>query len=427
MDRRTVALIAILGLPALAAAQGYEPPPTVKASAVLEPTLLKGAHHQVAEPVDATTYYLGFKITSDYGEMEAMGRSMLLTRLQEVQAIAELENVSKSDVFLSAAGNSVINVGKGVAGVVTKPGETAKGIGAGVKRFGTNLGRKGKRGAESAADAVSGDDKPASGAPPSTEPQKSTAEKAEGAATSALAGKSLRRWAQKLGVDPYTTNTVLQTALADIAKIDAAGGIAAKVVVPIPMVVSTTATVNNLVWGKDPEELLKINEQRLAELGVSKEVQSRFFKNKRFSPSAQTRFIAALHAVKAKGCDDYVDAASEAQQEREMLFFVESAELLQAFHAQSPVAEVLRDSRAMVARSAAGEATILVPLDQVYWSEAFAKAAAEVDGRARKELGAGTVSLRIPGKVSARARKELEAMKWKVQELPPPAPAAKAS
>jgi hypothetical protein len=424
MDRRTVALIAVLGLPTLAAAQGYEPPPTVKASAALEPALLKGAHHQVAEPVDATTYYLGFKITSDYGEMEAMGRSLLLTRLQEVQALAELEDVSKSDVFLSAAGNSVINVGKGVAGVVTKPGETVKGVGAGVKRFGTNLGRKGKRGAESAADAVSGDEKPASGAPP-TEPAKSTTEKAEDAATSALAGKSFRRWAQKLGVDPYTSNAVLRTALTDIAKIDAAGGIAAKVVVPIPMVVSTTATVNNLVWGKDPEELLKINEQRLTELGVSKEVQSRFFKNKRFSPSAETRLIAALHAVKAKGCDDYVDAASEAQQEREALFFVESAEMLQAFHAQNPVTEILRDSRALVAKSAAG-ATVLVAVDQVFWSEAFAKAAAEVDGRARKELGASAVSLRIPGKVSARARKELEAMKWKVEELPPPAPAAKA-
>jgi hypothetical protein len=50
----------------------------------------------------------------------------------------------------------------------------------------------------------------------------------------------------------------------------AAGGVAAKGVVPIPMVVSSTATVGNLVWGKDPEELLKYNEQRLKELGATR-------------------------------------------------------------------------------------------------------------------------------------------------------------
>ena len=38
--------------------------------------------------------------------------------------------------------------------------------------------------------------------------------------------------------------------------------IATKVALPIPKVVGMTATVGGLVWGKDPEELRKINEQR---------------------------------------------------------------------------------------------------------------------------------------------------------------------
>ena len=44
--------------------------------------------------------------------------------------------------------------------------------------------------------------------------------------------------------------------------------IVTKVVVPIPAVVSTTATVGNLVWSKDPEELSKMNEARLRALGA---------------------------------------------------------------------------------------------------------------------------------------------------------------
>jgi hypothetical protein len=416
MRRRALLLLAGVAFSPLAVAQGFESPGTAKASALLGPSQLQGPHHKIAEEVDGSGYFYGFRVLSEYGEFDAPGRSMLAVRLREVGALASLEEVSKSEVFLKAAGTSVVNVGKGVANAATKPVETAKGIGAGVKRMGVNLGRKGKRGVDSAADAVSGDeDKQAS-----TEPQKSTTDKAEDAATSALAGKSIRRWAQKLGVDPYTTNPVLRQALADIAKIDAAGGIAAKVVVPIPMVVSTTASVNNLVWGKDPEELRKLNEQRVAELGVAKPVAEAFFKNKSFSPSAQTRLIAALHTAKAKGGGDYVDAASEAKTEREALFFVESAEMLQAFHAESPVAQVLTDSRALVAKTGAGKVSVLVPLDQISWTEPLAKAVVEIDQRARQELGANAVTLRLPGSVSARARDELKRKSWEGQELPAP-------
>jgi hypothetical protein len=416
MRQRALLLLAGVALSPIALAQGYESPGAAKASALLGPSQIQGPHHKVAEPVDGSGYFYGFRVVSDYGEFEAQGRSMLSTRLQEVGALASLEDVSKSEVFLKAAGTSVVNVGKGVANLATKPGETVKGVGAGVKRMGVNLGRKAKRGADSATEAASGDEeKPASG-----EPQKSTADKAESAATSALAGKSIRRWAQKLGVDPYTTNPVLRQALADIGKIDAAGGIAAKVAVPIPAVASTAASVNNLVWGKDPEELRKLNEQRLTELGVAAPTTAVFFKNKSFSPSAQTRLIGALHAARAKGSEDYVDAASEAKSEREALFFVESAEMLQAFHAESPVAQVLTDSRAMVAKTGGGRVAVLVPLDQIHWTEPLAKAVVEIDGRARQELGANAVVLRLPGSVSDRARAELKGKGWEVQEVPAP-------
>jgi hypothetical protein len=42
-------------------------------------------------------------------------------------------------------------VGKGVAAAVTDPWATAKGVGRGLKRFGTNLGRQAKRAGDQAA------------------------------------------------------------------------------------------------------------------------------------------------------------------------------------------------------------------------------------------------------------------------------------
>jgi hypothetical protein len=413
----------------LALGQGaHEGPTTFKAKDLLPPALLKGPHFQVKDDVPTSGYFHDFAITSDYGDIGAEGRSLLRMRIHEIEALTKLDDVSKSEVFMKAAGNSVLNVGKGVASVVTDPGGTAKGIGGGIKRFGTNLGRKGKRAADSATD----DDKKAS-----SEPEKSTTDKAadagEGAAKSVLGvNKAMRRWAEKLRVDPYTSNEVLKKALTDVAEIDAAGGIAAKVVVPIPMVVGATASVGGLVWGKDPEELLKMNEQRVAELGTPEKEAREFFKNKAFRLGYQTRFIAALHAVKVPGCGSYVNTAEASENEWQVVFFTESAELLQRFHAKTPVMAILPDSRAVVAKTKDGRAVVLLAVDYIRWSESFEKDLQEMRERAKSELGVSKVEMHMTGFASDGAKQQLKALGVTLIErvpgtYPDPKPGAKAS
>jgi hypothetical protein len=347
---------------------------------------------------------------SDYGTFDAMGRAMLETRIAEVDALTRLSEVSKGEEFAKAAGTAVLNIGKGVAAVVRDPEGTAKGIGGGLKRFGVNIGRKAKRAAESATK----DDKTAG------DPEGSARDKALGtagdAANSVLGvNGAARRWAQKLGVDPYTTNPVLHQALVDVGKIDAAGSIATKIALPIGLVVSSTATVGGLVWGADPEELRKTNEARLDEIGVPKAAAARFFVNGNYTLTSQTRLIAALHAVGVKGCAEYVDTASDARSEREALFFVESAELLAHLHAQEPVTAVLSDSGAVVARTRRA-AVALLPFDWVHWTEALQKSSLEIAERARKELGAARLEVHISGTATRAARAGLGAAGWTVED-----------
>jgi hypothetical protein len=422
-------LLILTASASLAIAQaGYESGTTFKASEIVPAVLVKGPHYQVKESVPTTGYFHDFAITSDYGDISAEGRSLLRMRVHEIQALTQLDEVSKTEVFMKAAGNSVLKVGKGVASVVADPEGTAKGVGGGVKRFGTNLGRKAKRGAEDATDAVKDDQKD------SAEPQKSTGDKAADAGTGATksvlgVNAAYRRWAQKLQVDPYTSNPVLRKALEDVAQIDAAGGIAAKVVVPVPMIVGTTASVGGLVWGKDPEALLKMNEQRVAELGTPQKEASAFFKNKAFTLGYQTRFIAALYAVKVKGCGSYVDTAEESKNERQVVFFTESAELLQLFHAKTPVSAILPDSRAVVAKTQDGRAVILLAVDYIRWSEPFEKSLKEILERGKSELGASRFELRMTGFASAGAKQHLKALGVELVEKVPgliqdPKPAA---
>jgi hypothetical protein len=430
LARRASPLLLVAAAATVALAQAaYEGATTFKASEILPPTLVKGPHFQVKESVPTTGYFHDFEITSDYGDMSAEGRSLLRMRVHEVEALTALDETSKTEVFAKAAGNSVLKVGKGVASVVADPEGTVKGIGGGLKRFGSNLGRKAKRGAEDANEAVKGDDKK-----DASQPEKSTGDKAadagEGAAKSVLGvNGAYRRWAQKLRVDPYTSNEVLRKALTDIAEIDAAGGIAAKVAVPIPMVVGTTANVGGLVWGKDPEELLKLNEANVKALGTPEKEAHAFFRNKAFSLGYQTRFITALSAVKVKGCGSYVDTAEEAQNERQVVFFTESAELLQRFHAKTPVSAILPDSRAVVAKTADGRAVILLAVDFIRWTEPFEKSLKEILERSKSELGASRYELQLTGFASPGARQQLKALGVGLVEkvpgtFPDPKPAA---
>jgi hypothetical protein len=408
--RRSVAFLVVLVAPLaaatwFAAAEGDEAPPTLRASALLQASEITGPHHTIEDVVETPGFYHVFKITSDYGPFEAVGRTQLAVRLQEIAALAALQEVSKSEVFLKAAGQSLVDVGKGAASAVTDPGGTAKGIGGGIKRMGVNLGRRTQR----AVDSATGEDQKAEGDAQSG-----------GSSAAAEAGKSLlgvnaamRRWARKVGVDPYTTNPVLRKALEDIAKVDVSGGIATKVVVPIPAVVGTTASVGDLVWGKDPEELRKLNEQRARDLGVPDAVAKALFTNPAFTLTSQTRLIAALHAVRARGAGDYVASAAEAGTERQAIFSVESAEMLQKFHARSPVSAVLTDSRAVVAKAASGEAVALLPLDFVRWTSTAAATLGEIATRAKADLGATGLRLDVTGTVTERATKEFAAAGWR--------------
>jgi len=385
----------------LGAQEGDEPPPRFTATVLLTPAVAQGPHHRVGEDVRTDGYFHEFSISSTFGAFEAIGRTELAVRIQEIDALAALQDVSKTEVFLAAAGQSVVKIGQSAAAVVSDPAAAAKGVGTGIKRFGVNLGRRTQRAVASAGDAT--DETPGG-------------DSAAGSAARSVLGvnAAMRRWAQKVGVDPYTTNVVLRKALEDIARVDAAGSIATKVVLPIPPIVGMTSKIGDLVWGKDPEEVRKLNEEGLRELAVPDAVAKTLFGSRWFTLTYQTRLVSALRAVNVPGAADYVRTAADARSEREALFFVESAEMLQQWHAREPVAGLLTDSRALVAKGRGGHARALVPLDWVSWTNATHTALREMGARARQELGATRLEIVMTGRASERALREFAKLGWTV-------------
>jgi hypothetical protein len=82
----------------------FEELPELKASEILKPELLKGPHFVVRDPVPTGSGMNQFTIDSDFGVFEADGNEMLLQRLKEIDAIARLQEVSRTDEFKKSRG-----------------------------------------------------------------------------------------------------------------------------------------------------------------------------------------------------------------------------------------------------------------------------------------------------------------------------------
>jgi len=158
-EQNFVVLIAAVSMAMLTAAQtpqpfevrraeaAFEELPVLNASEIVRPEMLAGPHHKVREEVPTYFGANKFTIDSDFGVFEANGNEMLIRRINEINAIAKLKEISRSDEFKNAlraaakapvAGikniasdpaNTISNVPKGIMKFMSRAGENLKGIG----------------------------------------------------------------------------------------------------------------------------------------------------------------------------------------------------------------------------------------------------------------------------------------------------------
>src|SRR5438093_435471 len=181
----------------------FEELPELKASEILKPELLKAPHYMVREPVPTGSGMNQFTIDSDFGVFEADGNEMLIQRLKEIDAIARLRDVSRTDAFkksLVAAAKSPLNSAKNIA---RDPAQAISNVPKGIMKF---LGRA----KETVQNVGKG----------------SGEDEGEGSRLKDVMGYSdkKRKIALQMGIDPYSTNTVLQKEVDDAAWAPGPGG-----------------------------------------------------------------------------------------------------------------------------------------------------------------------------------------------------------
>jgi len=174
----------------------FEDPPTLTASDILLPDYISGHYFKVREPVSTYAGANRYTLDSNFGIFEANGNILLVQRIREINALAAMSEISKSDEFRSAlktAAKSPLMIGKQL---ISNPVDTLSGVPKGIWKFMNRAGQGIKEASEGR--------------------QKSEYE--DSTAQSMIGFSSVKRKiAMDFGVDPYSTNSVFQEQLNSIA------------------------------------------------------------------------------------------------------------------------------------------------------------------------------------------------------------------
>ena len=398
-----ISLLLIASVCGYSAPESFENPPVLQANSVLPADMLKGANYTVDSKVENDGYTNIYTIDSTYGSFTAYGDSMLADRLQEIEAITQLKEVSSSEAFAKAAAKQAIKPIESAAKIVEDPVGTVKGIPGGIKRKFENVGRFVKKQKQ---------EKPEEEADSETSAATQVTRDVLGVTA------AHRKWAQKVGADPYTTNPVLQSELDRLAKVDSVASLGVKMAERKVPGVRPISRVYELAWGMDPQALQKMNEKRLTEMGVDEKLSQTFFQNKALTLTQQTMIVSALYELpKTENRSEWIRSAATAETERDAYLYTDSAHVISQMKAKgNPISRFVNNPRLIVLDSGKNLVGVL-PADRIYWAKGFAQALNQFEKRHAADFKKGSVKqLWLSGETSGRFKKEMTARGWQITE-----------
>lgn len=388
------------------APSGYEPEPVLQAKDVAAAELLKGPHFTVDPQVPVKGFLERFTIRSAYGTFQANGQRMLPIRVNEVEALAKLDNLSKTKEFAEAAGKAIARPVTSTVNMLIHPVDTITGFPGGVARlFGRiELGSERVYQAATAPGASGGE-------------RAAEASKRVGMATINAIGfeKERRDLAKSLGVDPYTTNEVLAKKLTDAAWVAFSGRFliqtATSILVPYSMAMSAVTITNTSIYDTPPGDLVNNDTMIFNSTGASDAQVQALVQNPQYSLTVLTELALALQRLNGvAGRDAIVIFAAAARTQDECRFVAGAANMLARYHeVVAPIAQVSAPGP-IIGRTAGGALVLPAPVDYIAW---LARVAAASD---RPDFQAPDRTLFVSGRLTPLAQKELSQRGWKIFE-----------
>ena len=391
---------------AQAPAAGYEAEPVLNAKDLAVPELLKGPHFTVDPKVPVRGFLERFTIRSTYGTFQANGLRMLPIRVNEVEAIAKLDELSRTKEFAEAAGQAIARPVTSTVNMMIHPVETITGFPDGVGRLFDRI----ELGTERVYQAATAPDQ--SGGARAEE-----ASKRVGMATITALGfeKERRDLAKSLGVDPYTTNPVLAEKLTNAAWVAFSGRMviqtATSILVPYSMAMSAVTITNSSIYDTPAADLVNAATAIFTETGATKQQVQALVQNPQYPLSVLTDLAIAIRRLQGvPGRDAVVIFAAAAKTQPETRFMAGAVGMLARYHeAVAPIAQVSAPGP-ILGRTAGGALVVPLPVDYIAWTKRVAQFPQRPDVQAPEHVGF------VSGRLSPLAGKEFTKRGWKLFE-----------
>jgi hypothetical protein len=384
-----------------ATAQEWEQAPVFQASSVLPPELRSGAGWTVDETVANDGFVNHYTMRTGAATLAVVSTDLLSIRAQELEALAKMEEVKRSKIYLDAVKKAAVSPVQFASDLVQAPGATLQGTAEGVGQFFGNIGHS------------------LFGKPSQQE---------EGAFKTALGvGVAKRKLAEKFSVDPYSSNELLQTRLGELAwaaaggsmtigaGFGAVGGAASSVLRGTKF----AGGVGRLIYDKSPDQLKDVNRGKLTGMGMPKELVAAFLDHPKYSPTRKTLIVAALERMSAVGnrrllLRDAITATTEP----DTFLWQRQIEMIAAYNANvAPVVRLVDAGIRPAMTTSKGALVIALPGDYFAWTETLERAVqANRDRADLRAPGYQSKEFWFAGKVSPFARAKIESRRWVVKE-----------
>ena len=409
----------------------YEAPPEFMANEILTPDMQSGENFQVEQRVSSDGYWDIYTVKTEFGDFEARSWMALRKLIREINAIAELQKMTKTEAFIeSAVENGILEPINLAVTIVTNPVKTVSGIPRGIGNMFKRYGRRAKKTIDDTK-KVLGDNKQEQVDPRIAEACRQGNESTPSACDDAgykddfkklssqyfKVDDAARKWHAELGTDPYSSNDVLHESIKKVSWASGLGEFGLKYT-PLGGIkaIGVTREVYSLTWSKDPFELREYLEKSLADLNIDAQSRKYFMDNPYISPTRQTFIVKSLMGIGAiEGMETLIDWAADSRDEAEALYSAASVSLIAWMHSQSNIVRILPNTILPVIETKEGRVLAMLPIDYLSWSEEVAtivEAASlrdEVQQISNREIW-------LASRCSDIARNNLQSLGWTVTE-----------
>ena len=429
--------LALVVSTAFAADERSETEPFLKAPTLVQPALLSGPNFHVAPEVQLRGYMANFLIDTKFGPLHADSVELLSVRVSEIPALEALDRASKTEAFAHAIAERGRKTGSAIVNVVSHPIDTITGIPTGVARYFSYEWKLWSGRAQSASDRSSrefenkGDpyrapDGPMTAirdaphdqnAPPDEKKNRSWYARA-GAETEREAKRYLkystekREMAKVLGIDPNSTNPLLNERLDELAWAAVGGNFSAGQALGLVTdtaadVVTWSGKLNQFVLEKTPEELREINRTRLLNFCSDDYGIRQFLRRGGFTDTLRTALAQSLETLKPEsGCNDLIELAATTRGEIEARYLTDALKLIEKHVAPSIHGKLIVVGAAIVWQSSDGKLLLPMPVDYLTWSHNIGEFFDRPDFAPKEKTAL------IGGEASLLAQRELTDRGW---------------